>query len=123
MLCLFLLNSRRNANAPQRVALPTPTYGSASSKPYGSAASFGASKPYGSASFDTSKPSHATSFEKSAPSYYDNIDAVGTAPPAPSSTYDNQVRTLVQSARIEMCHVLDQVFFKQMHNENVTGHC
>jgi len=104
----ILLNSRRNANAPQRVALPTPTYGSASmgtSKPYGSAASFGASKPYGSASFDTSKPygsasfdtskpSHATGFEKSAPSYYDNIDAVGTAPPAPSSTYDNQVRTL-----------------------------
>ncbi|QCD93425.1 E3 ubiquitin-protein ligase RGLG2-like [Vigna unguiculata] len=99
------LLGRRNANAPQRVALPTPTYGSASmgtSKPYGSAASFGASKPYGSASFDTSKPygsasfdtskpSHATGFEKSAPSYYDNIDAVGTAPPAPSSTYDNQL--------------------------------
>ncbi|KAK7364835.1 hypothetical protein VNO80_13579 [Phaseolus coccineus] len=99
------LLGRRNANAPQRVALPTPTYGSASmgtSKPYGSAASFGASKPHGSASFDTSKPygsasfgsskpSHATSFETSAPSYYDNSNVVGTAPPAPSSTYDNQL--------------------------------
>ncbi|KHN14880.1 E3 ubiquitin-protein ligase RGLG2 [Glycine soja] len=94
----------RNANAPQRVALPTPSYGSASmgiSKPYGSA-SFGASKPYGSASFDapkpygsasfsSSKPSHAASFEQSAPSYYDNTDPVGTAPPAPSSSYDNQL--------------------------------
>ncbi|KAH1133907.1 hypothetical protein GLYMA_05G115700v4 [Glycine max] len=95
---LNLLGSR-NANAPQRVALPTPSYGSASmgtSKPYGSA-SFGASKPYGSASFDapkpfgSSKPSHPANFEQSAPSYYDNRDLVGTAPPAPSSTYDNQL--------------------------------
>ncbi|RDX95206.1 E3 ubiquitin-protein ligase RGLG1, partial [Mucuna pruriens] len=93
----------RNPNAPQRVALPTPSYGSASmgtSKPYGSAsfntskpydsASFGTSKPYGSASFGSSGPSHASSFEKSAPSYYDNSNLV-TAPPAPSSTYDNQL--------------------------------
>ncbi|KAL2335250.1 hypothetical protein Fmac_016463 [Flemingia macrophylla] len=97
------LLGRRNANAPQRVALPTPSYGSASmgSKPYGSAsfsaskpydsASFGASKPYyDSASFGTSKPSHAGSFEQNVP-YYDNSDAIGTAPPAPSSTYDNQL--------------------------------
>lgn len=99
---LLLFNSSRNANAPQRVALPTPSYGSASmgtSKPYGSA-SFGASKPYGSASFDapkpfgSSKPSHPANFEQSAPSYYDNRDLVGTAPPAPSSTYDNQVLSL-----------------------------
>uniref|UniRef100_I1N6U9 VWFA domain-containing protein n=1 Tax=Glycine max TaxID=3847 RepID=I1N6U9_SOYBN len=110
----------RNANAPQRVALPTPSYGSASmgiSKPYGSA-SFGASKPYGSASFDapkpygsasfsSSKPSHAASFEQSAPSYYDNTDPVGTAPPAPSSSYDNQVQPhKVQSTSDRnLCHV------------------
>ncbi|XP_061343018.1 E3 ubiquitin-protein ligase RGLG2-like [Gastrolobium bilobum] len=74
-----LLGSRK-ANAPQRVALPPPTYGSAS---------FGSSKPYGSASFGTSKPSHAASFEPSVPSYPDNSDLVGTAHPAPSSTYDN----------------------------------
>jgi len=81
-------------------------YGSASietSKPYGSA-SFDTSKPYGSASFGSAKPSHATGFETSAPSYYDNSDVVGTAPPAPSSTYDNQVRPFkVQSALIEIC--------------------
>ncbi|KAK7271877.1 hypothetical protein RJT34_28130 [Clitoria ternatea] len=90
-------------NAPQRVALPTPTYGSASfgsaksfgsasfgtSKPSGSA-SLGTSKPYGSASFGASKPSLATSYEQSVP-YYDNSNQVGTAPPAPSSTYDNQL--------------------------------
>ncbi|XP_020237409.1 E3 ubiquitin-protein ligase RGLG2 isoform X2 [Cajanus cajan] len=93
----------RNANAPQRVALPTPSYGSASmgaSKPFASAsfstskpydsASYGASKPYGSVSFGASKPSHAASIEQSSP-YYDNSDLVGTAPPAPTSTYDNQL--------------------------------
>jgi len=29
----------------------------------------------------------------------------------------------VQSARIEICHVLDQVVLKQMQNANVTWHC
>lgn len=84
-------------------------YGSASfgaSKPYGSA-SFDAPKPYGSASFSSSKPSHAASFEQSAPSYYDNTDPVGTAPPAPSSSYDNQVQPhKVQSTSDRnLCHV------------------
>ncbi|KAK7316149.1 hypothetical protein VNO77_34922 [Canavalia gladiata] len=101
---LNLLGNRR-AGAPQRVALPTPTYGSASlgtSKPFGSASfsmskpygseTFGDSKPYGSASFGSSKPSHtAASLEQRVPSYYDNSNVVGTAPPAPSSTYDNQL--------------------------------
>jgi len=149
LLCLFLLNSRRNANAPQRVALPTPTYGSPSmgaSKPYGSAASFGASKPYGSASFETSKPygsasfdtskpygsassgsskpSHGTSFETSAPSYYDNNNVGGTAPPVSSSTYDNQVRPLqsTKCSNRDMCHVLDQVFLEKMQMQ-IKGHC
>ncbi|CAI8594819.1 unnamed protein product [Vicia faba] len=58
---LDLLGSRK-ASAPQRVALPTPSYGSAS---------FTTSKPYGSTSFGASKPSHATpSFEQSAPSFF-----------------------------------------------------
>ncbi|XP_027357857.1 E3 ubiquitin-protein ligase RGLG2-like isoform X2 [Abrus precatorius] len=100
---LNLLGSRK-ANGPQRVALPTPTYGSASfsaSKPYGSTSfsdtkpygstSFSDTKPYGSASFGSSKPSYATSFEQSVPHLYDNSDLVGTAPPAPSTTYDNQL--------------------------------
>jgi E3 ubiquitin-protein ligase RGLG len=85
-LGLFISNSNRKANAPQRVALPTPSYGSASS---------GTSKPYGSASFGTSssKP-YAPSFERSAPSSYpDDSKQVDTAPSAPSSTYENQVQT------------------------------
>ncbi|OIV90143.1 hypothetical protein TanjilG_01597 [Lupinus angustifolius] len=77
---LNLLGSRI-ANAPQRVALPTPAYGSAS---------LGTSKLYSTASFGPSKPSHTASFGPSAPSYHDNSGQVGTAPPAPSSTiYDN----------------------------------
>ncbi|KAI5443329.1 E3 ubiquitin-protein ligase RGLG2 [Lathyrus oleraceus] len=79
---LDLLGSRK-ASAPQRVALPTPSYGSAS---------FSTSKPYGSASFGASKPSHAAaSFERSAPSYADDSKLVGAAPSAPSSTYENQL--------------------------------
>ncbi|CAJ2666032.1 unnamed protein product [Trifolium pratense] len=79
---LDLLGNRK-ANAPQRVALPTPSYGSAFS---------GTSNPYGSASFGTSssKP-YATSFEGSAPSYPDDSKQASTAPSAPSSTYENQL--------------------------------
>ncbi|KAJ1391535.1 Zinc finger, RING-type [Sesbania bispinosa] len=72
----------RKSNAPQRVALPTPSYGSAS---------MSTSKSFGLASFGTSKPSHAASFEQSVPSYHDDSKLAGTAPPAPSSTYDNQL--------------------------------
>ncbi|KAJ1412731.1 Zinc finger, RING-type [Sesbania bispinosa] len=78
---LNLLGSRKS-NAPQRVALPTPSYGSAS---------MSTSKSFGLASFGTSKPSHAASFEQSVPSYHDDSKLAGTAPPAPSSTYDNQL--------------------------------
>ncbi|KAK7266825.1 hypothetical protein RIF29_19482 [Crotalaria pallida] len=79
---LNLLGSRK-ANAPQRIALPTPVYGSATS---------GTSKLYSTSSFGPSKPSHAASFEPSVPSYHDNRGQVGTAPPAPSSTmYDNLI--------------------------------
>ncbi|RDX61961.1 E3 ubiquitin-protein ligase RGLG2, partial [Mucuna pruriens] len=56
-----LLGSRQ-ANAPQRVALPPPTYSS-----------------------------HAARFETSIPSQHGNNHPVGTAPSAPSSTYDNQI--------------------------------
>ncbi|KAL5065406.1 hypothetical protein RYX36_027143, partial [Vicia faba] len=78
---LGLLGSRK-ASAPQRVAILTPSY---------SSASFTTSKPYGSASFGASKPSHATpSFEQSAPSYPDDNKLVGTTPSAPSSNYENQ---------------------------------
>ncbi|KAF7819498.1 E3 ubiquitin-protein ligase RGLG2-like [Senna tora] len=111
---LNLLGSRNN-NAPRRVPLPPPAYGSVSlgtSKPpppYGSAsfgtskpppptygsASFGTSKPppptYGSASFGTSKPYHVASFEPSVPPYHDNNSSFSTAPPAPSSTYDDKL--------------------------------
>ncbi|XP_058778938.1 E3 ubiquitin-protein ligase RGLG2-like [Vicia villosa] len=79
---LDLLGGRK-ASAPQRVALPTPSYGSPS---------FSTSKPYGSASFGASKPYHApASFEQSAPSYPDDSKVVGTSPSAPSSTYENQL--------------------------------
>lgn len=94
---LNLLGSRK-ANAPNRVALPTPSYGSAS---------FGTSKPYGSASFGPSKPSpHAASFERSAPSYppsyQDVVKQVGAAPSAPSSTYENQLCPICLSNEKDM---------------------
>ncbi|KAI4350610.1 hypothetical protein L6164_005055 [Bauhinia variegata] len=65
------LLGNRKVSFPRRVPLPPPVYG---------AASFGASK-----------PSHATSFAPSVPSYHGDSSPVKTAPPAPSSTYDNQV--------------------------------
>jgi hypothetical protein len=105
-LGLFISNSNRKADAPQRVALPTPSYGSSSSD---------TSKPYGSASFGTSssKP-YAPSFERSAPSYPDDSKQVDTAPSAPSSTYENQVQpTNYKVLLIKMCDVLDRVLWMQ----------
>ncbi|TKY63177.1 E3 ubiquitin-protein ligase RGLG2 [Spatholobus suberectus] len=67
---LNLLGSRQ-ANAPQRVALPPPTYSSAY--------------------LGTSKPSHAVRFEPSVPPQHGISYPVGTAPSGPSSSYDNQL--------------------------------
>ncbi|XP_061341855.1 E3 ubiquitin-protein ligase RGLG2 isoform X2 [Gastrolobium bilobum] len=61
----------RESNAPQRVPLPPPTYNSASQ--------------------GTSKPSHAARFEPRIPPHHSISHPVGTAPSAPSSTYDNQL--------------------------------
>ncbi|KAH0984931.1 hypothetical protein GBA52_012108 [Prunus armeniaca] len=84
---LNILGGRIGAS-PQRVPLPPPSVLPASS--------FSSSKPsrstsYSSPSFNSSKPSQSTSFEPSVPPYYGDSTSVGTAPPAPSSTYDNQV--------------------------------
>ncbi|KAH7532430.1 hypothetical protein FEM48_Zijuj04G0019000 [Ziziphus jujuba var. spinosa] len=68
---LNILGSQKG-NSPRRVALPPPIYGTSSS-------------------FSSSKPSRSTGFEPSVPSYQVNSKPVGTAPPAPSSTYDNQL--------------------------------
>ncbi|KAL7232671.1 hypothetical protein ACSBR2_010643 [Camellia fascicularis] len=67
---LNLLGGRKG-NTPERVPLPPPVYGAPS--------------------FSNSKPSRSTSFQQSTSSYYDQSSPVGTAPPAPSSTFDNQV--------------------------------
>lgn len=75
-LGLLLSSSRRKANAPQRVPLPPPAYGTSS---------FGNSKPI------------ATSFKRSVPPYHGTGSPAATAPPAPSSTYDNQVRGSLSS--------------------------
>lgn len=82
------MGSGRIGASPQRVPLPPPSVLPASS--------FSSSKPsrstsYSSPSFNSSKPSQSTSFEPSVPPYYGDSTSVGTAPPAPSSTYDNQV--------------------------------
>lgn len=66
------MSSGRNENVPERIALPPPIYGATSS-------------------FNSSKPSRTTSFQPSVPPYPGDSSPVGTAPPAPSSTYDNQV--------------------------------
>ncbi|KAA8548164.1 hypothetical protein F0562_004575 [Nyssa sinensis] len=60
----------RKGNAPERVPLPPPMYGASS--------------------FSSSKPSRSTSYQQSSP-HYGHSSPVGTAPPAPSSTYDNQL--------------------------------
>ncbi|XVF14005.1 hypothetical protein REPUB_Repub09cG0019300 [Reevesia pubescens] len=79
----------RKGNVPERVPLPPPTYG---------ATSFNSSKPshstsfqFSSASFSSSKPSHPTSFQPSVPPYPEDTRPVSSAPPAPSSSYDNQL--------------------------------
>ncbi|XP_062105599.1 E3 ubiquitin-protein ligase RGLG2-like [Humulus lupulus] len=63
-----------SGKSPQRVSLPPPVYGASS--------------------FTSSKPSHDTIFkptEPSFPSYPEKSTPVSSAPPAPSSSYDNQV--------------------------------
>lgn len=76
------MGSGQKGNSPRRVPLPPPSYG---------ASSFKSSKPmYDASSFSSSKPSH----EPSVPPYYEDnssFSTVATAPPATSSTYDNQV--------------------------------
>lgn len=88
------MGSGQKGNSPRRVPLPPPSYGASSfssSKPLYGATSFSSSKPqYGASSFSSSKPSH----EPSVPPYYEDnssFSTVATAPPATSSTYDNQV--------------------------------
>lgn len=59
---------------------------------------------YGASSFTSSKPSHSTSFKPSVPSvpsYPVESTSVSSAPPAPapSTTYDNQVRISVELSR------------------------
>ncbi|KAM1742135.1 hypothetical protein FF2_011991 [Malus domestica] len=82
----------RKGNIPQRVPLPPPVYG---------ASSFSSSKTSRATSFSLpsfTNPSH-TSYEPSVPSYYGDSSSVGTAPPTPNSTYDNQVCKLLS------CHL------------------
>lgn len=65
-MLILLLSSSRQANAPQRHALPPPRYSS-----------------------------HAARFEPSIPPQHGNSHPFATAPSAPSSTSDNQVRTFL----------------------------
>ncbi|XP_004304674.1 PREDICTED: E3 ubiquitin-protein ligase RGLG2 [Fragaria vesca subsp. vesca] len=89
---LNLLGGQKG-NSPHRVPLPPPHYGASSfksSKPSYATPSFSSSKPsYAAPSFSSSKPSH----EPSVPPYYEDNSSftTATAPPATSSTYDNQV--------------------------------
>ncbi|KAG7985749.1 hypothetical protein I3843_03G042700 [Carya illinoinensis] len=61
----------RKGFSPQRVPLPSPLYGAASSS--------------------SLKPSHPSSFEPSVPHYHADSRPVSSAPPASSSTHDNQL--------------------------------
>ncbi|XP_059640599.1 E3 ubiquitin-protein ligase RGLG2 isoform X2 [Cornus florida] len=61
----------RKGNAPERIPLPPPVYGAAS--------------------FCSSKSFQSTSFQQSSSPYHGHSSPVGTAPSAPTSTYDNQV--------------------------------
>ncbi|KAL5572819.1 hypothetical protein UlMin_022416 [Ulmus minor] len=76
----------QKAKSPHRVALPPPAYG---------APSFSSSK----------KPFHSTSFKPSVPSvssYHVDSAPISSAPPAPSSTYDNQVCPICLTDRKDM---------------------
>lgn len=89
--CLW--SSGRKGNSPQRVPLPPPIYGAASSSNL---------KPSRPSSFEPSVPSYygdskPVSTEPSVPPYYGDSRPVSTAPPVTSSTYDNQVFRLLSS--------------------------
>ncbi|XP_021669118.2 E3 ubiquitin-protein ligase RGLG2 isoform X1 [Hevea brasiliensis] len=62
---------RCKGNVPERISLPPPLYGATS--------------------FSTSKPSQSNSFKPSFPSNPVDTQPASSAPPAPASTYDNQV--------------------------------
>ncbi|KAG8634946.1 hypothetical protein MANES_17G110400v8 [Manihot esculenta] len=62
---------RQEGNVPERVPLPPPLYGAAS--------------------ISNSKPSRTSGSKPSVPSYPVDSPPASSAPPAPSSTYDNQV--------------------------------
>ncbi|KAG5527145.1 hypothetical protein RHGRI_028157 [Rhododendron griersonianum] len=75
----------RKGNAPERVPLPPPVYGAASSS---------GSKPSRAPSFRQSFPSSlqsSPSFPPSSPDSYSQGSSAGTAPPITSSTFDNQL--------------------------------
>ncbi|KAI8533571.1 hypothetical protein RHMOL_Rhmol10G0020800 [Rhododendron molle] len=75
----------QQGNALERVPLPPPMYGAASSS---------SSKPSHAPSFPQSSPSFlrsSPSFPPSSPYSYGQDSSVGTAPPVTSSTFDNQV--------------------------------
>ncbi|KAB2011650.1 hypothetical protein ES319_D09G034600v1 [Gossypium barbadense] len=79
----------QKGNVLERIPLPPPTYGAASfnsSKP-----SYSTSVQCGSASFSSSKPSHPTGFSPSVPPYLEESNPISSAPPAPSSNYDNRL--------------------------------
>ncbi|KAF7112575.1 hypothetical protein RHSIM_RhsimUnG0215200 [Rhododendron simsii] len=78
----------RKGNAPERVPLPPPMYGAASSS---------GSKPLRAPNFQQSFPSSlqsSPSFPPSSPASYSQGSSAGTAPPITSSTSVNQVHTL-----------------------------
>uniref|UniRef100_A0A2N9H043 VWFA domain-containing protein n=1 Tax=Fagus sylvatica TaxID=28930 RepID=A0A2N9H043_FAGSY len=90
--------------SPRRVPLPPPIYGTTSSSSLKSS--------YSSSS--SLKPSYSPSFEPSVPPYHeDSKSSVGTAPPVPSSTYDNQLCPICLSNAKDMAfgcgHQLDLV--------------
>ncbi|KAI8533572.1 hypothetical protein RHMOL_Rhmol10G0020900 [Rhododendron molle] len=82
----------RKGNAPERVPLPPPMYGAASSS--SSNPSCPPSFPQSSPSFLLSSPSYprsSPSYPRNSPYSYGQNSPVGTAPPVASSTFDNQV--------------------------------
>ncbi|PSR87542.1 E3 ubiquitin-protein like [Actinidia chinensis var. chinensis] len=91
----------RKGNAPERVPLPPPVYGApafSSSKPShstsfqdSSSSYYSHNSPVGSAPHAPSSTFDSTSFQHSSSSYYSHSSPVGSAPHAPSSTFDNQL--------------------------------